>query len=44
LALSAKAKRDRLALIAIELFEIEREEETLVEQSECDGPRARPPS
>lgn len=38
LALSAKDKTDRLALLGMELFQTEREEEACVEQSEVSGP------
>jgi hypothetical protein len=38
LALSAKDKSDRLALLSIELFEAERAEEAHIEESEVEGP------
>jgi hypothetical protein len=38
LALSAKAKRDRLAMLSMELFEVEREEEAHISKSEIEGP------
>jgi hypothetical protein len=38
LMLSASEKKDKLRLLDMELFETEREEEALIEQSENDGP------
>jgi hypothetical protein len=38
LSLSLKAKKDRLVMLSMELFEIEREEEALIEKSEIEGP------
>jgi hypothetical protein len=38
LALGAKAKKDRLAMLNMELFEVEGEEEAHIERSEIEGP------